>query len=220
MGNNHSEVLELTQSSETPVYVKIATKDEMKQKLEAELPWQPCKVKLFGRSMTLHSSEFAEFTWNIDERLEIVAENLPEHVVGFRWTGETVVFLKMKFETVHVICQWLGDFQRAKRPVWDPDAIASCKRCARRFSFFKRIHHCRNCGSAVCAPCSRFQATLPHMGYSNSQRVCIDCSHMLKDLIVTELKRRMATSLIVKSNSDQSLKRGNSEEIPRNRDSL
>lgn len=40
-------------------------------------------------------------------------------------------------------------------PVWVPDFKAlSCMRCQQTFTILRRRHHCRLCGSVVCATCS------------------------------------------------------------------
>ena len=38
---------------------------------------------------------------------------------------------------------------------------ASCFTCHRLFSFFKRRHHCRNCGNVFCSPCANKRVEIP-----------------------------------------------------------
>ena len=49
-----------------------------------------------------------------------------------------------------------------------------CHVCNGPFSLFKWRHHCRVCGSSVCADCSAMQA-LPDLFGSSTQRVCAPC---------------------------------------------
>ena len=52
-----------------------------------------------------------------------------------------------------------------------------CFGCRDDFSFFIRKHHCRSCGGVFCASCSRFQKSLPLLGYDVPTRVCGFCYH-------------------------------------------
>ena len=52
-----------------------------------------------------------------------------------------------------------------------------CFGCRDDFSLFVRKHHCRSCGGVFCASCSRFQKTLPLIGYDTPTRVCGFCYH-------------------------------------------
>ncbi|KAI9023684.1 FYVE zinc finger-domain-containing protein [Phycomyces nitens] len=46
--------------------------------------------------------------------------------------------------------------------VWEADRQAlECRRCARRFNFLVRRHHCRRCGLVVCDRCSGHRIRLP-----------------------------------------------------------
>ena len=47
-------------------------------------------------------------------------------------------------------------------PRWQPDAgVTRCPICGTTFSFWYRKHHCRKCGSVVCANCSPHRITIP-----------------------------------------------------------
>ncbi|KAI9908723.1 hypothetical protein PsorP6_016127 [Peronosclerospora sorghi] len=46
----------------------------------------------------------------------------------------------------------------------------SCHICNKRFSMFKRKHHCRACGEVICNNCSLY-----HRIQSRSMRVCVSC---------------------------------------------
>ncbi|KAH7462468.1 hypothetical protein PRIC1_014919 [Phytophthora ramorum] len=46
----------------------------------------------------------------------------------------------------------------------------SCHICNKRFSVFKRKHHCRACGEVICNSCSLY-----HRIQSRSMRVCVSC---------------------------------------------
>ena len=58
---------------------------------------------------------------------------------------------------------------------WQKDAESDeCALCARRFTFFHRRHHCRQCGRLVCAGCSRARR-LPAKGADVPKRACDRC---------------------------------------------
>lgn len=62
-------------------------------------------------------------------------------------------------------------------PKWIPDNDAPlCMNCAVPFhSFFRRRHHCRNCGGVFCNICSSLCTPLPKYGLYKAVRVCKDC---------------------------------------------
>ncbi|KAM7404946.1 hypothetical protein PAMP_012246 [Pampus punctatissimus] len=63
----------------------------------------------------------------------------------------------------------------------------TCKGCNENFNFTKRKHHCKSCGAAICAKCSK---TL-----DKTSRVCPECfeaSLSLETLCVGEQKRKAA----------------------------
>lgn len=62
-------------------------------------------------------------------------------------------------------------------PKWIADHDAPvCMNCALPFhSFFRRRHHCRNCGGVFCNICSSLCTPLPKYGLYKAVRVCKDC---------------------------------------------
>lgn len=62
-------------------------------------------------------------------------------------------------------------------PRWIPDNDAPlCMSCAVPFTpFFRRRHHCRNCGGVFCNICSSLCTPLPKYGLYKAVRVCKDC---------------------------------------------
>jgi len=54
----------------------------------------------------------------------------------------------------------------SSHPEWENNALR-CKICLARFTFFRREHHCRKCGSAICGTCSSHEIK----GF----RVCTGC---------------------------------------------
>ena len=61
---------------------------------------------------------------------------------------------------------------------WTPDDAASaCELCAAQFGIFNRRHHCRKCGSCVCAACSPKKAVV--FPDQPAQRVCSQCHESL-----------------------------------------
>uniref|UniRef100_A0A7N8Y7I1 Faciogenital dysplasia n=1 Tax=Mastacembelus armatus TaxID=205130 RepID=A0A7N8Y7I1_9TELE len=63
----------------------------------------------------------------------------------------------------------------------------TCKGCNESFNFTKRKHHCKSCGAAICAKCSK---TLDN----KTSRVCPECfeaSLSLENLGISEQKRKV-----------------------------
>ncbi|KAG9407052.1 hypothetical protein AC1031_001693 [Aphanomyces cochlioides] len=64
-----------------------------------------------------------------------------------------------------------------KKTSWQPDnASNACTACHMEFTAWtRRRHHCRACGSLVCAECSPNMVALPNLGYTTPVRVCVAC---------------------------------------------
>jgi len=63
-----------------------------------------------------------------------------------------------------------------KEPLWVPDKeISHCGKCAAKFSFTNRKHHCRRCGNIFCNECCATKLLLPRMSFVDPVRVCLDC---------------------------------------------
>lgn len=62
-------------------------------------------------------------------------------------------------------------------PTWhrDEDHVG-CEVCRKEFGLFLRRHHCRKCGSVVCAYCSETRIPLPQFGIFDPVRVCASCA--------------------------------------------
>ncbi|GAM21947.1 hypothetical protein SAMD00019534_051220 [Acytostelium subglobosum LB1] len=62
--------------------------------------------------------------------------------------------------------------------LWYPDdSTYKCHSCLSIFTFFKRRHHCRNCGHLFCARCCNQEAKA--IGYVDKVRVCQQCAQHL-----------------------------------------
>lgn len=61
--------------------------------------------------------------------------------------------------------------------VWVPDNEATiCMHCNKtQFTVINRRHHCRQCGTVVCGPCSNKKLILPGQGGGKAVRVCLQC---------------------------------------------
>ena len=67
------------------------------------------------------------------------------------------------------------------QPVWIPDSSSrQCGDCAAAFTWHRRRHHCRACGSIFCAHCTTHASQIPHLGYYSRVRVCKTCSSQLQ----------------------------------------
>ena len=61
-------------------------------------------------------------------------------------------------------------------PGWVPDDdVSSCSLCNLAFSFYRRKHHCRNCGNLVCYSCSPSRLPTPN-SKGKPVRVCTACA--------------------------------------------
>lgn len=65
-------------------------------------------------------------------------------------------------------------------PEWvDDKETDRCESCSNVFSVTVRRHHCRHCGSIVCAPCSSNTMSIPQFGIESKVRVCTACHEAL-----------------------------------------
>jgi hypothetical protein len=65
---------------------------------------------------------------------------------------------------------------KARRPEWiRNNKSKECFGCCRRFTIFKRRHHCRNCGLLFCSSCCSSRTPILSMGYQKPVRVCNNC---------------------------------------------
>jgi len=59
-----------------------------------------------------------------------------------------------------------ADYLPSKPPLWVPDHLAlNCINCELEFTFFRRIHHCRNCGKCFCNDCCKNWLPISKFGY-------------------------------------------------------
>ena len=60
---------------------------------------------------------------------------------------------------------------------WTPDQMVSdCMVCNTAFTFFRRKHHCRECGSVICNNCSKWRQTSSPSGEKSLLRICKSCN--------------------------------------------
>jgi len=60
--------------------------------------------------------------------------------------------------------------------VWTPDQFLNkCTICERDFTFIRRRHHCRKCGSLVCSDCSNQFMIVKEVNPDQLVRVCNNC---------------------------------------------
>ncbi|KYQ91267.1 putative basic-leucine zipper transcription factor [Tieghemostelium lacteum] len=63
--------------------------------------------------------------------------------------------------------------------LWYPDEFcSSCTRCKANFTFFRRKHHCRQCGKIFCSKCAKKSCNVS--GYTEKVRVCEDCCNEIQ----------------------------------------
>lgn len=140
-------------------------------------PWRPIKCFLDGHTLSfyeLDDSVRAEKTIKIDENFQLRSERV--HLLEIRVrvvTGSTVEKWKLRAHTPASFVAWSTSLKRAKRP--ERIERDTCGVCNEAFSVLSRPLYCKSCGQAVCARCSSRSALLPHLGYSQQQRICHFC---------------------------------------------
>ncbi|TDH69290.1 hypothetical protein CCR75_005013 [Bremia lactucae] len=92
----------------------------------------------------------------------------------------------------------------------------SCHICNKRFSIFKRKHHCRACGEVICNSCSLY-----HRIQSRSMRVCVSCVafHSLDSPTSAGSTGLLRTGGVSPFSSNSSRKTSNGSAPDRNRSS-
>ncbi|KAK3918575.1 Zinc finger FYVE domain-containing protein 1 [Frankliniella fusca] len=95
--------------------------------------------------------------------------------VRARKYGEVVV---NTFSSVASVLQYPKELIKdsARPTYWVPDHEAkTCAVCKEQFGPLLSLHHCRDCGQAVCHPCSLRQRKVPKRGWDTPVRVCNNC---------------------------------------------
>jgi len=93
--------------------------------------------------------------------------------------SETFQIWNLSTNSIKSFLDWKEALLISKRPCWALSPI--CQICTAEFGTFTRTHHCRYCGSAVCDPCSRLEAKLEILGYTDPQRICSPCAKTVPD---------------------------------------
>ena len=95
-----------------------------------------------------------------------------------------------------------------KNNVWINDnMVKKCYNCNSEFSYFKKKHHCRNCGNIFCYKCSNYYIKIPNFitdrpepkdvwnaSYyltflkNDEERVCKNCYNLIRNKIATSKK--------------------------------
>lgn len=61
-------------------------------------------------------------------------------------------------------------------PIWIPDVASNvCMSCGVALGFFRRKHHCRNCGKIMCNACVSKRTWLKHISATSMCKVCNKC---------------------------------------------
>ena len=169
------------------VQAQVTTMYSHSESLVESLAWNRASLTLADKVLKLlvYSDKEERYEMQVEGDLEIVQEQLTERRVKLRYVQSQVFTLaQVQFPTTQAFLMWFLCFRKAKRPNWDPETTALCKVsatqvCSNKFTWRRRQHHCRNCGHAVCSPCSRHRAALQAMGYPQVQRICSSCAQLL-----------------------------------------
>jgi hypothetical protein len=65
--------------------------------------------------------------------------------------------------------------QYKEAPIWVPDPLVSeCQRCKAALTFFRRKHHCRECGNIFCNSCLSKRIKMEHIS-TKLCKICLTC---------------------------------------------
>lgn len=146
----------------------------------SECFWRPVKCILKDRCLSLYELDDEvrpEIRIPIDANFQVRSERpaLLELRIGILVeSSRKAVKWRLKAPSLGAFVAWDTLLRRAKRP--ELSAGTRCEVCGKRFTFWKRLHHCKNCGRELCAACSPVKGYLPHLGYSDPQRLCLHCA--------------------------------------------
>lgn len=130
------------------------------------------------------SSDKSVIMWDIGSKkgtaFELQGHN--SKVTSIHYSAQTQQLLTMSADGSLVV--WNMDIKRQETPVWEEKD--QCQKCKQPFFWnFRQMwnektvglrqHHCRKCGTAVCAKCSVKRTTIPLMGFEFEVRVCDAC---------------------------------------------
>ncbi|XP_035692990.1 WD repeat and FYVE domain-containing protein 2-like [Branchiostoma floridae] len=149
------------------------------------LEWDPESRLLFSGSF-----DQSIIVWDIGGQ-QGTAFELQGHnnkVQGLKFVGHTKQLVSGGEDGMIVI--WNMSVDRNETPEWVESD--NCQKCDQPFFWnFKKMwnektigtrqHHCRKCGSAVCAKCSANRSTIPLMGFEFEVRVCNACFANISD---------------------------------------
>ena len=102
----------------------------------------------------------------------------------------------VRFDSLRSFIDTTAAILLSKRPSWIMSPI--CQMCSSTFSFFTRVHHCRNCGRTICSICSKF-SNLEILGYVQEQRICMQCISKVEEsvhFICSFRKKEMNSSVM------------------------
>jgi hypothetical protein len=76
-------------------------------------------------------------------------------------------------------------------PIWIPDILSDkCMLCGITLTFFRRRHHCRNCGKIMCTGCLPARMILGHISETRKSKVCRTCVRELAGQAGTRVPTR------------------------------
>lgn len=97
---------------------------------------------------------------------------------------------RLKFACFESFSKWVRSVQRALRPAWVKDSLM-CSICSNLFNAFRRQHHCRRCGQAVCSAHSQHRIRIEELGYTNAVRVCDLCNRKTRSPCTSSVTRSL-----------------------------
>lgn len=143
------------------------------------LEWDPVKQILYsgGNDKTV-------IMWDIGSKSgrAIELQGHTNKLVAVHYSASTSQLLSISAEGSLVI--WNMEIKRNETPLWQESN--QCMKCKQPFFWnFRQMwnektiglrqHHCRKCGIAVCANCSKDRSCIPLYGFEFEVRVCHEC---------------------------------------------
>jgi len=103
----------------------------------------------------------------VGKSFTVYAENQDQKIEWITILRDTIAKHKSNFR---------GSTLSQAAAIWIPDdEVSDCMQCNKAFSILRRRHHCRKCGSIICAECSKTKAIIPGVDKAKEVRICDYC---------------------------------------------
>ena len=91
----------------------------------------------------------------------------------------------------------------AAAAAWAADSTQNqCTYCDNKFTMVRRRHHCRSCGSLVCANCSQHRLLLRNIDSKNAVRTCDKCALKIEHRLKRAMRIQLQLHALIPINID------------------